>query len=95
MLLLEDAVMYTQLHDVAGASSRLEVGWKVGHQVLIEHPHLITGSIRYDHLGQGGHVPLVQLRDHPLGNVEGGVALSKGDTAKDKCLALPRWSDVV
>ena len=93
--LQQDAVVYHQLEDMATAPCRLEVRWQVGNKLFIEHPHLITGSIRHDHLSEGSHMPVIKLLHHPLGNVEGGVALSKRDTAKDKCLALPRWSDVV
>ena len=95
MWLFKNAVFDAQLQDVATASCRLEVRGEVGNKLIIKNPHLITSSVRNNHLCDWGHLPIIKFLHHPLCDVERGVALSKWYTTKDKSLSLPRWSYVV
>ena len=59
------------------------------NQFFIKDAHLVTSSVRDDHLGRRGQLPVVQLLDHPFSNVDGGVLVGKWHTSQDKGLAAP------
>ena len=60
---------------------------------LLQNAVANGSSVRDDHLGHRGQQPLIQLLHHPFSNVDGGVALSEGNTPQDKSLTAPIFRD--